>query len=152
MRDLDDGLSMVHLFAALPAVDRIVDGEKIPVSRVHNCRRLLLNVVLKIRALWILNCVIIRANVLILFLCDFSCNDGRRLSHEWQAYISRTHKLRKTFISVKGIYYQVCTRFSIEELLGVSWISYHSDFILAGRGRGTKNYLVNSTRIATSIA
>ena len=32
-----------------------------------------------------------------------------RLSHEWQAYISRTHSLRKTFISVKGIYYQVIT-------------------------------------------
>lgn len=31
-----------------------------------------------------------------------------RLSHEWQAFISRTHKLRKVFISVKGIYYQVC--------------------------------------------
>lgn len=30
-----------------------------------------------------------------------------RLSHEWQAYISRTNKLRKTFISVKGTYYQV---------------------------------------------
>lgn len=42
VRDLDDCLSMVHLFAALPAVDRIVDGEKIPVSRVHNCRRLVL--------------------------------------------------------------------------------------------------------------
>lgn len=42
LRDLDDGLSMVHLFAALPAVDRIVAGEKIPVSRVHNCRRLML--------------------------------------------------------------------------------------------------------------
>ncbi|KAI3729963.1 hypothetical protein L6452_18636 [Arctium lappa] len=30
----------------------------------------------------------------------------RGLSLEWQAYISRTHKLRKVFISVKGIYYQ----------------------------------------------
>ncbi|PSS35244.1 Pescadillo like, partial [Actinidia chinensis var. chinensis] len=30
----------------------------------------------------------------------------RRLSHEWQACISRSHKLRKMFISVKGIYYQ----------------------------------------------
>lgn len=30
-----------------------------------------------------------------------------RLSHEWQAYISQTHKLRKVFVSVKGIYYQV---------------------------------------------
>lgn len=35
LRDLDDCLSMVHLFAALPAVER----EKIPVNRVHNCRR-----------------------------------------------------------------------------------------------------------------
>lgn len=42
LRDLDDCLSMVHLFAALPAVDRAVDGEKIPVSRVHDCRRSLL--------------------------------------------------------------------------------------------------------------
>lgn len=39
LRDLDDCLSMVHLFAALPAVDRVADGEKISVSRVHNCRR-----------------------------------------------------------------------------------------------------------------
>lgn len=42
LRDLDDCLSMVHLFAALPAADRVVDGQKIPVSRVHNCRRSLL--------------------------------------------------------------------------------------------------------------
>ncbi|XP_073154777.1 pescadillo homolog isoform X2 [Henckelia pumila] len=67
LRDLDDCLSMVHLFAALPAVDRAVNGENIPVDRVHNCRR---------------------------------------LSLEWQAFVSRTHKLRKTFISVKGIHYQ----------------------------------------------
>ncbi|KAL0422847.1 UNVERIFIED_CONTAM: Pescadillo [Sesamum latifolium] len=82
LRDLDDCLSMVHLFAALPAVDRAVDGEKIPVDRVHNCRR---------------------------------------LSHEWQAYISRTHKLRKTFISVKGIYYQA-------EVEGqkITWLTPHA--------------------------
>ncbi|KAG5527212.1 hypothetical protein RHGRI_028196 [Rhododendron griersonianum] len=44
-----------------------------------------------------------------------------RLSHEWQAYISRTHKLRKTFISVKGIYYQV-------EVEGqkVTWLTPHA--------------------------
>lgn len=36
-----------------------------------------------------------------------SCGLFPRLSHEWQAYISRSHKLRKVFISVKGIYYQV---------------------------------------------
>ncbi|KAL8556251.1 hypothetical protein ACS0TY_003888 [Phlomoides rotata] len=82
LRDLDDCLSMVHLFAALPAADRVVDGEKIPVSRVHNCRR---------------------------------------LSHEWLAYISRTHKLRKTFISVKGIYYQA-------EVEGqkITWLTPHA--------------------------
>ncbi|KAL6526028.1 hypothetical protein OROHE_015552 [Orobanche hederae] len=82
LRDLDDCLSMVHLFAALPAVDRAVNGEKIPVNRVHHCRR---------------------------------------LSHEWQAYISRTHKLRKTFISVKGIYYQA-------EVEGqkVTWLTPHA--------------------------
>ncbi|KAL3621321.1 hypothetical protein CASFOL_036233 [Castilleja foliolosa] len=82
LRDLDDCLSMVHLFAALPAVDRADDGEKIPVNRVHHCRR---------------------------------------LSHEWQAYISRTHKLRKTFISVKGIYYQA-------EIEGqkITWLTPHA--------------------------
>ncbi|KAH6778707.1 pescadillo-like protein [Perilla frutescens var. hirtella] len=82
LRDLDDCLSMVHLFAALPAADRVVDGEKIPVSRVHNCRR---------------------------------------LSHEWLAYISRSHKLRKTFISVKGIYYQA-------EVEGqkITWLTPHA--------------------------
>ncbi|XP_004243564.1 pescadillo homolog [Solanum lycopersicum] len=78
LRDLDDCLSMVHLFAALPAVER----EKIPVNRVHNCRR---------------------------------------LGHEWQAYIARTHKLRKTFISVKGIYYQA-------EIDGqkITWLTPHA--------------------------
>ncbi|CAI9111476.1 OLC1v1011704C1 [Oldenlandia corymbosa var. corymbosa] len=77
LRDLDDCLSMVHLFASLPPSKR----ENIEVDRVHNCRR---------------------------------------LSHEWQAYISRTHKLRKTFVSVKGIYYQA-------EVEGqkVTWVTPH---------------------------
>ncbi|XP_041003767.1 pescadillo homolog [Juglans microcarpa x Juglans regia] len=78
LRDLDDCLTMVHLFAALPALER----EKLEVDRVHNCRR---------------------------------------LSHEWQAYISRVHKLRKVFISVKGIYYQA-------EVEGqkVTWLTPHA--------------------------
>lgn len=63
LRDLDDALTMMHLFAALPA-DKT---HEIPAERVHSCRR---------------------------------------LSLEWQAYISRTHSLRKTFVSVKGIYYE----------------------------------------------
>lgn len=36
IRDLDDPLTLVHLFAALPASDRL----KIEVKRVHNCRKL----------------------------------------------------------------------------------------------------------------
>ncbi|ERM98465.1 pescadillo homolog isoform X1 [Amborella trichopoda] len=78
LRDLDDCLTMIHLFAALPAVE----SERINVNRIHNCRR---------------------------------------LSHEWQAYISRTHSLRKTFISVKGIYYQA-------EVQGqkITWLTPHA--------------------------
>ncbi|XP_034707527.1 pescadillo homolog isoform X2 [Vitis riparia] len=78
LRDLDDCLTMVHLFASLPALE----SEKIQVKRIHNCRR---------------------------------------LSHEWQAYICRTHKLRKTFISVKGIYYQA-------EVEGqkITWLTPHT--------------------------
>ncbi|KAF5740406.1 pescadillo isoform X1 [Tripterygium wilfordii] len=78
LRDLDDCLTLVHLFAVLPAIDRV----KIEVKRVHNCRR---------------------------------------LSHEWQAYIARTHKLRKVFVSVKGIYYQA-------EVEGqkITWLTPHA--------------------------
>lgn len=43
-----------------------------------------------------------------------------RLSHEWLAYISRTHKLRKVFVSVKGIYYQV--HFELKKLLFKEWL------------------------------
>ncbi|XP_010551917.1 PREDICTED: pescadillo homolog [Tarenaya hassleriana] len=78
LRDLDDCLTMVHLFAVLPATDR----ENLEVKLVHNCRR---------------------------------------LSHEWQAYISRTHSLRKVFVSVKGIYYQA-------EVEGqkITWLTPHA--------------------------
>lgn len=76
--DLDDCLTMVHLFAALPTLQ----NEKVTVKRIQNCRR---------------------------------------LSHEWQAYIVRTHKLRKNFISVKGIYYQA-------EVEGqrITWVTPHA--------------------------
>jgi pescadillo protein len=48
----------------------------------------------------------------------FSCY---RLCLEFQAYVTRTHALRKTFVSVKGIYYQA-------EVLGqmVTWITPHA--------------------------
>ncbi|KVG91779.1 hypothetical protein Ccrd_026109 [Cynara cardunculus var. scolymus] len=78
LRDLDDCLTMVHLFAALPAIER----ENIQAERIHNCRG---------------------------------------LSLEWQAYISRTHKLRKVFISVKGIYYQADV-----EGQKVTWLTPHA--------------------------
>ncbi|CAL5205062.1 unnamed protein product [Lathyrus oleraceus] len=76
--ELDDCLTMVHLFAALPASE----SKKIDVERVHKCRR---------------------------------------LAHEWQAFVSRTHKLRKTFVSVKGIYYQ-----AVVEGQTITWLTPHS--------------------------
>ncbi|XP_022750547.1 pescadillo homolog [Durio zibethinus] len=78
LRDLDDPLTMVHLFAMLPAIDRL----KIEVKRIHNCRR---------------------------------------LCHEWQVYISRTYKLRKVFVAVKGTYYQA-------EVDGqkITWLAPHA--------------------------
>ncbi|XP_047168801.1 pescadillo homolog [Vigna umbellata] len=76
--ELDDCLTMVHLFAALPASE----SKKIEVECVHKCRR---------------------------------------LAHEWQAFISRTHKIRKTFVSVKGIYYQA----EVEGQM-ITWLTPHS--------------------------
>ncbi|XP_078430827.1 pescadillo-like protein [Wolffia australiana] len=78
LRDLDDCLTMVQLFASLPATE----STRIDVKRIHNCRR---------------------------------------LCHEWMAYIARTHCLRKTFISVKGIYYQA-------EIEGqkITWLTPHA--------------------------
>ena len=35
---------------------------------------------------------------------------ARRLSLEWQAYVVRTHALRKVFVTVKGFHYQVRRR------------------------------------------
>ena len=45
---------------------------------------------------------------------------ARRLSLEWQAYIGRTHAVRKVFASVKGFYFQA-------EVLGqsVTWLVPH---------------------------
>eukprot|EP00245_Coleochaete_scutata_P015611 TRINITY_DN7041_c0_g2_i1.p1 TRINITY_DN7041_c0_g2~~TRINITY_DN7041_c0_g2_i1.p1 ORF type:complete len:638 (+),score=158.76 TRINITY_DN7041_c0_g2_i1:189-2102(+) len=63
VRDLDDPLTLVHLFASLPADSNF----NIPADSIHTARRLCL---------------------------------------EWQAYVTRTHALRKSFVSVKGIYYQ----------------------------------------------
>ena len=63
LRDLDDALCMVHLFATLPGDE----AQAIPAEMVHTSRRLVL---------------------------------------EWQALLCRTAALRKSFISVKGFYFQ----------------------------------------------
>eukprot|EP01023_Acetabularia_acetabulum_P015510 TRINITY_DN1753_c0_g2_i1.p1 TRINITY_DN1753_c0_g2~~TRINITY_DN1753_c0_g2_i1.p1 ORF type:complete len:424 (-),score=71.10 TRINITY_DN1753_c0_g2_i1:692-1963(-) len=63
LRDLDDPLTLVHLFATLPAESAF----DIPKNKVEVSTRLAL---------------------------------------EWQAYIIRTHSLRKVFVSIKGIYFQ----------------------------------------------
>lgn len=35
-------------------------------------------------------------------------SSASRLCTEFQAYVIKTHSLRKMFVSVKGYYYQVC--------------------------------------------
>lgn len=61
LRDLDDALSMIHLFASLPM------NENLPPATVANCARLV---------------------------------------KEWAHYVIRAGALRKSFLSIKGIYYQ----------------------------------------------
>ena len=61
LRDLDDALSMLFLFANLPST------ENVPHKVIAKCQRLTL---------------------------------------EFEHYLIRTHALRKTFLSIKGIYYQ----------------------------------------------
>ncbi|KAK5132083.1 mRNA-binding ribosome synthesis protein nop7 [Meristemomyces frigidus] len=61
LRDLDDALSMLFLFANLPST------ENVPPKVIAKCRR---------------------------------------LTMEFEHYLIRTHALRKSFLSIKGIYYQ----------------------------------------------
>jgi pescadillo protein len=61
VRDIDDALSMIFLFASLPSNSRL------PPELIENCSR---------------------------------------LSAEWQLYIMHVRCLRKTFLSIKGVYYQ----------------------------------------------
>ena len=78
IRDLDDPLTLVHLFALLPADKR----HGIPAEVV---------------------------------------NRSRALALEFQSYVTKTHSLRKVFISVKGIYYQA-------SIYGqeVTWLTPHA--------------------------
>lgn len=78
LRDLDDPLTLVHLFATLPAEE----AHKIPAKAVATSRRLAL---------------------------------------EWQAWVVRTSALRRTFVSVKGFYFQA-------DVMGqpVTWLVPHA--------------------------
>ena len=98
LRDVDDPLTMVHLFASLPA-ER---AHSIPAERVQTARRRVLR-----RALRVCGASAARRDV------PDASRAGRRLdfrlSLEFQAYVALTGGLRKAFISVKGIYFQVCS-------------------------------------------
>ena len=75
MTDMDDALSLVHLFALLPAKNEI------RAKRTKTCQRLV---------------------------------------REWDMYVIKSKSLRKTFISIKGIYYQA-------EVMGekITWLVPH---------------------------
>ena len=71
---MDDALSLVHLFALLPAKNEI------RAKRTKTCQRLV---------------------------------------REWDMYVIKSKSLRKTFISIKGIYYQA-------EVMGekITWLTF----------------------------
>lgn len=78
LRDLDDSLTLVHLFATLPA------------EAAHN-------------------------------IPSKAVATSRRLALEWQAWVVRTSALRRTFVSVKGFYFQA-------DVMGqpVTWLVPHA--------------------------
>lgn len=76
LRDLDDALCMIHLFASLPSVGRVT------AERTAKCQELCL---------------------------------------QWQYICMKQQSLRKVFVSVKGVYFQV-------EIMGetITWVQPHS--------------------------
>eukprot|EP00850_Spirogloea_muscicola_P021137 SM000238S08038 [mRNA] locus=s238:669:5101:+ [translate_table: standard] len=105
LRDLDDPLSLIHLFAVLPADA----SHKIPAKRVHGARS----------SGFVCDARVLDMSGLI--APAPAAFDFGRLALEWQAYITRTHSLRKVFVSVKGIYYQA-------DVIGqkVTWLVPHA--------------------------
>ena len=93
LRDLDDPLTLVHLFATLPAED----AHKIPAKAVATSRRLAL---------------------------------------EWQAWVVRTAALRRTFVSVKGFYFQA-------DVMGqpVTWLVPHATSQVRQHNGSLHNFL-----------
>lgn len=79
VRDLDDALTMVFLFAALPQT-KFVKAHVTSVSRVPFVSHF-------------------ASHSSAFQLCA-------RLAYEWQAYVMRARCLRRVFASIKGLYYQ----------------------------------------------
>ncbi|CAI6011913.1 unnamed protein product [Closterium sp. NIES-65] len=110
-RDLDDVLTMLHLFATLPLPfpSRSLSGlSHAPPPLMHPRRYPSF-----IDAIRDLDDALTMLHLFATLPADATfripatrVNNARRLSLEWQAYITRTHALRKVFVSVKGIYYQ----------------------------------------------
>nr|GEV17133.1 reverse transcriptase domain-containing protein [Tanacetum cinerariifolium] len=128
LRYLDDRLTMVHLFATLPAIERercMDTYEKYFMGSVHVKNVALAHILVYKNTSATTRHVYVEA---ITHYCDVATKvlelyreyNIPRLSLEWQAYISRIHKLKKAFISVKGIYYQA-------EVDGqkVTWLTPH---------------------------
>ena len=107
LRDLDDSLSMLALFATMPT------KQGIQARVVHNCRRLMGGFVVAVLCWVDLHVVSFSSMV-----CSMSCVFFP--SVEFMHYVVTARCLRKVFISIKGIYYQV-------EVQGqtITWISPH---------------------------
>ncbi len=118
LRDLDDPLTLVHLFAVLP-------GEKVRgggfESREHriNLQHCMHKEAYQLRTILHSHSRPFERKLGILvvmwtFVPSLQSvgipvsmvGSARRLSLEWQAYIARTHALRRVFVSVKGWYFQ----------------------------------------------
>jgi len=92
LRDLNDPLTLLSLFAVLPA-ER---AHRIPADRVHAARRRVTRVPQR-RTSRALTCSA---------AAPHCAPSHRSLCAEFQAYVSLTGALRKAFVSVKGIYFQ----------------------------------------------
>ncbi len=90
LRDLDDALCMIHLFAMLPTKTVPYHDAKVADLCVRLVRYLLLS-------------LLRFTSLVILLIHHFGF---ARLCSEFQSYVFHTHALRKMFVSIKGMYYQ----------------------------------------------
>ncbi|PWZ56512.1 hypothetical protein Zm00014a_011884 [Zea mays] len=122
LRDLDDCLTMVHLFAALPAVD----GERVEVKRIHNCRRyVLFKITMFFPSVYQISYMVTFKPACNLWTA--LCGPHIVTSKSFQTlcalkcFVCRLSHECLTFISVKGIYYQA-------EVQGqkITWLTPHA--------------------------